>query len=164
MADKNDPDVEVIYPPDTLRKKTEGGPTTVDSAALERAERAIASLADQYLPQVEQDLERLRTALAALKDNPADWLSHSAAVFQVAHDIKGQGGSFNYPLMTIIGNSLCRFIERAASGSPAVIQVIGLHADALTLVIAQRMTGDGGAAGARLLRGLELVAGKVADR
>ena len=64
-------------------------------------------------------------------------------VFQVSHDIKGQGGSFGYDLMTAIGNELCRFIEKADKVGAGEIAAIKLHIDALKMVIAQDLKGTG---------------------
>ena len=82
-------------------------------------------------------------------------------IFRVAHEIKGQGGSFGYDLMTLIGNQLCHFVEELAEAGPSEVEVIGLHLDALKLVMAKQMRGDGGRAGQALLQGLEKVVSKV---
>jgi hypothetical protein len=80
------------------------------------------------------------------------------AVFQIAHDIKGQGGSFNYDLMTIIGDMLCRYIEGLKGKSSQLANdVIELHINALHAVISQELKGNGGPVGNQLLSGLELV-------
>ncbi len=82
-------------------------------------------------------------------------------IFQIVHDIKGQGGSFGYQMMTEIGTHLCRFVESLESANPEEIGVVELHVDALRLVIADNMKGDGGAAGVSLFKGLEMVVAKV---
>ena len=162
MADEDEP--QVIRPPDTLRAKvTEGGPGAVDLEALERAEEVIAGLTDSYLEWVQDDLTKLQKAydvLAAATDD--DGRKDGAdGVFQVAHDIKGQGGSFGYDLMTVIGNSLCRFIEKSDEIGAKHVEVCKVHVDSLKLVIAQDMKGDGGKAGDQLLKGLDLIVQKI---
>lgn len=161
MADKDE--VSVIRPPDTLKSKVrEGGPGAVDLAALERAEAVIANLTGSYLQWVQEDLVKLQTAydtLAAAAD--ADRKAGAERIFQIAHDIKGQGGSFGYNLMTVIGNSLCRFIEKQPTTGAKEIDVIKVHVDSLKLVIAQDLKGDGGPLGEKLLAGLNAVIDKV---
>lgn len=155
---------EFIQPPDTLSGKvqvTEGG---VDLDALEKAEALIAGLQGNYLEWVEGDLSKLQTTYqAALDVEGAQRRAALGDVFSVAHDVKGQGGSFNYHLMTAIGNSLCRFIEKLPGDvSRAQMDAIKVHIDAMRLVIAQRLEGDGGKTGANLMRGLDAVKAKVA--
>ena len=49
-------------------------------------------------------------AYKALAAATGDRKAEAEQVFQIAHDIKGQGGSFGYDLMTLIANELCRLI------------------------------------------------------
>lgn len=154
---------EFIQPPSTLKDKvqvTEGG---VDLDALEKAEALIAGLQDSYLEWVEGDLEKLQSFYTeAEAASGADRRARLNDIFSVAHDVKGQGGSFNYHLMTAIGNKLCRFIEKLPEEiTRGHMEVVKVHIDALRLVIAQRMDGEGGRHGDNLMRGLEAVVAKV---
>lgn len=160
MADDNKP--ELITPPNTLKNKVgTGGPGAVDLDALERAEAVIASLTDNYLEWVQDDLKKLDDAYRILKTERDNDKENIDRVFQIAHDIKGQGGSFGYDLMTVIGNSLCRFTEDKETMNDAEINVVQLHIDTMKLVIANNMKDDGGTEGAKLLKGIELVVAKV---
>jgi len=154
--------VEIINPPNAVKAKVRvGGPGAVDTAALEKAEQAIAAMGDQYLDWVQDDLEKIDAAykdLAASGGGDPDTLER---VFQVAHDMKGQGGSFGFDLVTAIGNQLCRMIEKLDTVGPAEIDAIRVHIDAMKLVIAQKMRGDGGKVGDQILIGLEKVMQKV---
>ncbi len=153
---------QLIHPPNPLKMKVGvGGPGAVTPEALERAEAVIADLADDYLAWAEEDLTKLQAAMASLKAAEGDNSAEVEAIFQIAHDVKGQGGSFGYQLMTEIGDHLCRFLESLESANPAEIDVIGLHIDALRLVISEKMKGDCGKAGNSLYKGLEMVVAKV---
>ncbi|MGB0671252.1 MAG: Hpt domain-containing protein [Rhodospirillales bacterium] len=162
----NEGKAEIIRPPNTLKAKVrEGGPGAVDMDTLAKAENVIASLSDNYLEWVQEDLVRLSKAVEGLKAAPSDSEALDK-VFQVAHDMKGQGGSFGYDLITIIGNSLCRFIEglegKGVSGGQ--LEVINIHLQTMKIVIANRMKGDGGSEGIKVLKGIELVVSKVAKK
>ena len=160
MADSDKP--QLIHPPNPLKMKVGiGGPGAVTPEALERAEAVIADLADDYLTWAEEDLTKLQTAMANLKAAKVDNSAEVEAIFQIAHDVKGQGGSFGYQLMTEIGDHLCRFLEPLESANPAQIGVIGVHIDALRLVIFEKMKGAGGKAGDSLYKGLEMAVAKV---
>ena len=160
MGDDDKP--QLITPPNTLKDKVgTGGPGAVDLDVLERAEQVIADLAGNYLEWVEEDLVKIQKALEDLKAAGGDHKAELDRVFQIAHDMKGQGGSFGYQLMTVVGNQLCRFIEPLETVGPGEIEVIKLHIDTMSLIIAQRMEGDGGKAGEALLAGLEKVAAKI---
>ena len=155
-------DVQVIRPPDTLGAKvTKGGSGAVDLDAIERAEAVIAGMSDDYLDWVEDDLVKIQKAYDELKADRDNVKERMEVVFGIAHDMKGQGGSFNYDLMTILGNDLCRFIEDKKTATNTDVEVIGLYIGSMKVVIAQRMEGDGGAAGAEVLNGLAAVVEKL---
>jgi hypothetical protein len=150
---------KVIKPPSTLSQKvTLGGPGAVDAAVLERAETVISDLAGDYVNWAKEDIKRLEKVFAGMKSGSGDADQLAQDIFQISHDIKGQGGSFDYPLMTVIGGQLCAFIDKRKKAVDAgAVEVIGLHINAMQLVIAQALTGDGGAIGDQLLTGLEKV-------
>ena len=156
-------DLEIITPPNLLKSKVKtGGPGAVDAAALERAEAAISDMTDQYLEWVEQDLLRIEDAFTDLKAaKSADIPEKLQVIYQISHDIKGQGGSFGYDMMTAAGNCLCRLIEHADPENPKLIDAIEVHIDALKLIISQHIKGDGGNTGKRMLDGLEQVFDKT---
>ena len=150
--------------PTALRSKAEvGGPGAVDAAALARAEQVIADMAGDYLEWVEDDLLNIDEVVDNLK--AAKWEERPEQIeriFQFSHDIKGQGGSFGYGMMTRIGDQLCAFVETLEGAGAAEIEVIGLHIDAMKLVIANRMSGDGGEEAEKLFDDLKKVTEKVA--
>ena len=157
-----DDELEIINPPNTLKSKVrEGGPGAVDLATLERAERVIEQMADSYLEWVQEDLVRMDAAYKALAAATGDRKAEADQVFQIAHDIKGQGGSFGYDLMTLIANELCRLIERQDKFGTAEVQAVKVHADPMKLVIQNRMKGDGGANGQALVSGIRQVGDKL---
>jgi len=110
----SDDKLEIINPPNALNQKVgTGGAGAVDMEALERAEQVIFGMTGSYLNWVAEDLQKIDTAYVVLKAADGDRKAELNGVFQVAHDIKGQGGSFGYDLITAIGNELCRFIEKS---------------------------------------------------
>lgn len=149
--------VEVVQPPHKIREKVSVSAAGVSPEMLERAEKVISSLSEDYLVWVDEDLHRLQGLYELLeKTPPADAGPVLRELFSVAHDMKGQGGSFGYGLVTVIANMLCRLVEKL-EGDWRVhyLAVIKVHVDALRLVISERMEGDGGRAGERMISGLE---------
>lgn len=117
----------------------------LDPDALDRAEAALSRLSERFVQWAEADGLRLAEALAAL---------NFTQTFTIAHDMKGQGTTFGYPLVTDLANRLCRLIEDNPSPDAAVLAGMARLVEALRHVIAERMTGDGGEAGKRLLADL----------
>lgn len=154
---------KVFNPPNTLKAKVGPMPPSAeDLRAVKKADAVIANLAGKYLEVVDQDLASLNEAAAKFRDDPAGRAQHLKRVFHIAHDMRGQGGSFGYPLVTQICDHLCRFIDRTADFGEGEIQVLNVHLDALNLVIRQKMQKADTQQAQALLKGLELVHAKRA--
>lgn len=153
---------EIIQPPNHVKDKVSVSSSGIDLDTLEKAEQLIAGMQDSYLEWVEEDLRKLQALEADLDSAARPRGAVLKDIFSIAHDVKGQGGSFDYPLMTLIGNHLCRYIERLeGEATDKNIEVVKVHISALRLVIAQRMSGDGGKMGDNLIRGLEAAIAKT---
>lgn len=159
MADDK---LEIINPPNNLKQKVGiGGAGAVDLEALERAEQVIAGMTDSYLDWVVEDLKKIDQAYAKLEAATGDRKEEMEAVFDVSHDIKGQGGTFGYDLMTAIATELCRLIERTDKIGDQEVEAVKLHIASLKLVIGEDMKGQGGKAGEEMLSGLQQVCEKL---
>jgi hypothetical protein len=132
----------------------------IDAAMLAKAEAAVADMAADYHVWAAEDLARLRDAAAALRALPS--AERGCALYAAAHDVKGQGGSFGYPLVTRIAASLCRLLYRREGFDSRHLDAVDAHLDALGVVIGQRLAGEQKGAGAALAGQLELLVGAIA--
>jgi hypothetical protein len=130
-----------------------------DADMLARAEAAVAELAAAYPEWATQDLLQMREAAAALRASPSAEQGH--ALYLLAHDMKGQGGSFGYPLISTIAGSLCRLVHRRAAFDARHLAAIDAHLDAAGTVLAQRMAGEQPEASAALAEGLQMLVARL---
>ena len=136
----------------------------IDPEILARAEQAVAALGGDFIDQTKKSLEAHRNRLDAASDPPnRDALRE---VFSFAHDMRGQGGSFGYPLLSEIGGSLCHFLEtrefQLVGGDNVVIRS---HFDAAAAILADEIAGDGDPVSQALVVSLlELVAKRLQDQ
>ncbi|PCI39128.1 MAG: phosphorelay protein [Rhodospirillaceae bacterium] len=149
---------EFITPPKTLQNKVDkGGPGAVDLGALAKAEAVIDNLAGDYLDWVSEDFIRLEVAFVALKSGAEDDKKNIDAMFSIVHDMKGQGGSFGFPLMTQICDLLSGILENGVTFGPRDHRAMRVYIDAMRVVITHKLKGDGGKEGSQLLMGLQLM-------
>jgi len=143
-----------------LKQKTAGSAPagaalTIDPAALEAATAALQKMAEDYPDWVAKHVEELRTHHARSVDTPADRLRRYAMMREIAHDMKGQGGTFGYPLMTIFASSLYDCVGPRSGTSDDHVEIIKSHIDAMAAVIKERVKGNGGDIGKALTQGLK---------
>jgi hypothetical protein len=141
--------VEIIHVPNKLAEKVRGR-LTVDPKKLEKAQAIVASLAAEYVPRLAEEARcinaRWREGVA-----DADGLHH---LHRLAHDIKGQGTTFGYPLATEVAGALCKLFSSDILERPKARDVIEAHIAALVAIAAEQLAGDGGPIGAALVQGL----------
>ncbi len=127
------------------------------AAVLARAQAAVADLAKDYTTWAMADVERARAALDAAVADEASRAAHVEALFRIAHDLKGQGSSFGYPLITRIGDSLCRLTrDRTRRYEARHLDLAKSHLDAAQLVLGKEIKGEGGQVGKDLVAKLQL--------
>ena len=73
----------------------------------------------------------------------------------ISHDIKGQGGSFGYPLITAVGNSLSTLLKNERLLSEAGLELLDAHLTALDAIMAKAIKGDGGDLGGSYVERLD---------
>lgn len=121
------------------------------AAVLARAQAAVDDLAKGYTTWARADVDRARKALDAALAEPAQRAKQVEELFRVAHDLKGQGTSFGYPLVTRIADSLCRLTrDRKLAYEDRHLDLARAHLDAAQLVLTKEIKGDGGQVGADL--------------
>ena len=103
-------------------------------------------------------LDEMYEALGRVRRPGADRPGCFQAFYRLAHDMKGQGGTFGFPLLTYIGEVLCRMTADRRDAGETELGVLFAHLDAGRRIIAERIEGDGGAEGDRLVRDLQALA------
>src|SRR6185369_15681308 len=84
-------------------------------------------------------------------------------LYGLAHNIKGQGSSFGYPLVTRIGHSLCTLVRQERPFADADLGVMQAHLDALRLILTKDIKGEGGEVGGKLAARLENMVPKATE-
>ena len=109
MANKQQP-IEMITPPNMLRVKVGGRIGPVDEAAIARAEKALDDMKDVFSEWLETEVVKLE---AAAKRVQTEGLNGEAgeALFGRAHDLRGMGTTYNFPIITRMAASLSKLIE-----------------------------------------------------
>lgn len=130
--------------------------------AIARADQALQSIGGSMQEWLDADIERLQQArLSAEADAwSADALEKVAGV---AHELKGMGATYGFPLVTQIGASLCRLIETESGKAVAQSDptLVCAHIDALRAAVRDQVKTDGHPVGRALLAALETKVAKL---
>jgi len=141
-----------------LREKTAGlggEVAEISPEALARAEAALTDMAEDYPDWVLGLVDCLAEQQKACVDEPDERRTYFKEIHRIAHDMKGQGGTFGYPLITVFADSLFGFSHVTGQMSDSQVEIIKAHIDAMRAVIKDRIKGDGGDIGKQLTEELE---------
>jgi len=115
----------------------------------EASKAALGSLEVEYLDVTLEQIATLATQYLALSNETAQ---QAEEAYRIAHDIKGQGATFGYDVISKIAHSLCLLIRGHEGMSTTAYAKHALaHCEAMKAVIDKRIRGDGGEYGRNLL-------------
>ena len=137
MAD----DAKIIHPRRHISQKVPktGGPSPGE--AIMAALGAAEELMDQYQGWAVDDLEKLWKSFNAMAAAGNIGPDEIREMFDIAHEIRGQGGTFGFDLISTIGDSLCKFLDGRARLAGVELEVIKVHILAMKAVFRQDLSG-----------------------
>lgn len=130
----------IVRPPNRLASKVKrsGGPTP--EQAILRALNAAEDLMDEYQGWAVDDLTKLWQTFQKSTGKGLNG-AQILQMFEIAHGIRGEGGSFGFPLVTVISDSLCKFLEGKKTMSAPEQEVVKVHILAMRAVFRQKLSG-----------------------
>ena len=144
-----------------LKEKTAGLGTDAnavidfDDDLLSQAEEALNEMAEDYPDWVMSVIDELFEVHRRCVDDEVNRKGYFERINSIAHDMKGQGGTFGYQLITDFAEGLYNFTAKGSGLSDNHVEIIKAHIDAMRVVIRERVDGDGGDIGKQLKAGLE---------
>lgn len=144
---------QVIRPPNPLRAKLKdfGG---IDADAVARAEAALKAMSAQFEQWLQDEVTKITAAQASLREQGLTSDTSEALYFR-AHDLKGLGSTYNYPLVTRIAASLCRLLDDPNKRLSAPTPLLDAHVDAIRAVVRDQIQTDEHPVGRELVETLE---------
>lgn len=159
------PAVEIIKRPNKLREKVggsaDGKPGMIDPAALARASTHVARMSDAHIAQTRVDLSELQDAYRRAMTDVDNRPAHLKRVIKVSDGIMTLGKTFGYDLLSDFANSLNHFLVPIPNPSVAQLAVVGLHIDAMHVLVRDDIKGDGGQIGQALSVSLNMARAKL---
>lgn len=152
--EKSNP-AQVIPPQNNLRLKVGGGRFGgIDPAALAKAEAALKGLSAQFAQWLNDEIVKLEAAQAAIKAQ--GYTPETAeALYMRAHDLKGLGATYEYPLITRIAASLCKMTDKPDVRMKAPVVLIDAHVEAIKAAVRDEIKDDEHPVGRALAEELE---------
>ncbi len=145
---------QVIRPPNTLRMKVGGGFGGIDAGAIAKAEEALKAMSSQFGQWLQDEIVKLDKAQADIRTIGYNAVTAEALYFR-AHDLKGLGTTYQYPLVTRLAGSLCKMMDDPAKRLTVPLVLVDAHIDAIKAVVRDEIQTDDHPVGKVLAETLE---------
>ncbi|MFK7867387.1 MAG: hypothetical protein AB8B77_08115 [Alphaproteobacteria bacterium] len=129
---------QLIEPPKKLKSKVRGVPGGPDPEILEKVNKRIEAVGRSYTQWALKDVERLSNLLRDLTPHQPAASKILDQMFQIALEMRGQGGSFSYPLISEAAKSLCIFIDalkKINEFDDTAKELCKVHSDTIKLIL-----------------------------
>ena len=146
--------------PNHLKQKVGGKessePDEMPTALLEQAEEKLQRSALDFTEWAQTYLKNLVGLCDVAMKKPGSRRKHFEEINLLAHELRGQGGTFGYPLNTVLGKMLYDTTHKGCREDNKGVEIVRAHVDSMRAVIRDKVAGDGGAVGRALLKSLQL--------
>ena len=143
----------VIQPP-SLRLKVGGRFGAIDPSAIAKAEAALKSLSGNFAQWLSEEVIKLDAARQLVHDDGVT-AETMETLYLRAHDLKGLGTTYEFPLITRIGASLCRLIDDKDKRLTVPLPLVDAHIDAIKAAVRDSIKTDDHPVGRILIEELE---------
>ncbi|MDB5453654.1 MAG: Hpt protein [Caulobacteraceae bacterium] len=153
MTEKNAS--EMIQVPNTLKLKVGGGRFGgIDPTAIAKAEAALKSLSANFAEWLQDELNKLEASRARIKSEGLT-AQTTENLYLRAHDLKGLGSTYEFPIITRMAASLCRLIDDPVKRTAAPLFLIDAHIDAIRASVRDNIRDEAHPVGKGLAEELE---------
>jgi hypothetical protein len=163
----------IVYAKDRVEKaKTESemgsnaakNPFVLPFDVLQAAETELKREAEGFIGWAKAYLDRLSSQVGEAKGKFGERTANLEEINLIAHELRGQGGTFGYPLITIFAKSLYEVTKPPCPQDDAMLEIVKAHIDTMRAVIREDIEGDGGDIGQQLFKSLKLATAKYSKQ
>ena len=152
-------DVWYFRLPNSLKEKAGGlgnsGVGEIPTALLEEAETQLQRDALDFTDWALDYLKKLSALCQEALGKSGPRIKQFQEINLMAHELRGQGGTFGYPLITVFAKMLFDVTYDGCREDDAAVEIVKAHIDAMRAVIREKIAGDGGEVGRALIQSLD---------
>lgn len=132
---------QIIQVPNTLRAKVGGRLGALDQEAIAKAEAALADLSTHFEDWLMDEIKKLEDVQAIIKAEGLN-VVNSEQLFYRAHDLKGLGTTYGFPLITRVAGSLCKMLDDEEKRAEAPRLLVEAHLDAVRAIVRNQIKSE----------------------
>jgi hypothetical protein len=146
---------QVFAAPTALRDRLGPRFGRIDPAAIAKAEAALKGLSSQFGQWLQDELTKLDAARELIRTQGATRATLDG-LFTRAHDLKGLGATYEFPLVTRIAGSLCKLLGDGDERVSTPLPLVDAHIQTIRAAVRDNIRDSDNPVGAALAKELEL--------
>ncbi len=156
MSNPNQPGStgQVFAPPTQLRDRLGPRFGRIDPDAIAKAEAALKGLSTQFGQWLQDEIGKLEAAREAIRTQGASKATLDK-LYTHAHDLKGLGATYEFPIVTRIAASLCKLLGEGDQRLRAPLPMVDAHVNAIKAAVRDNIRDSDTPVGAALAGELE---------
>jgi hypothetical protein len=108
-----------------------GAAPGIDPDAVARAEAIVVSMRGRFLDWLGASQAAIAEKQTLLNSDTGDQITLLGEIKGVAHEMKGMGGTFGYPLVTRVGGTLEQYLIEKGDGGNVDLSIVQEHINAI---------------------------------
>ena len=137
-----------------LRVKVGGRIAPADPEAIARAEKALQQMEVEFEDWIDEEVVKLEKKMKEVKAKGIV-STEGEQLFVIAHDLRGLGTTYKFPIVTRIATSLARLIEDDEKRQKAPVPLLEAHVNSIRAALVQNVRDDQHPIGKALAEELE---------
>jgi len=125
---------QMIIPPNLLKARVAPRFGALSPDALAKAEAALKDLSSNFAQWLNDEIEKLEASRVVIAEKGMTE-ENAEQLYVHAHDLKGLGGTYDYPLITRVAGSLCKLMNEKGARAAAPLFLIDAHIDAIRAIV-----------------------------
>lgn len=131
------------------------GTGTISDEVVAQAQKAMDENTVDFPPMAKPHLAAMDEIMDRLKKGEIDQKQAAEELMTPIMNIKANAGSFKYEVVTGLTDTVLLFLETIEDTNNKVFEIVELLRQAVYIIFAKGITGDGGEEGAALLAGFK---------
>ncbi|MEQ8441637.1 MAG: Hpt domain-containing protein [Alphaproteobacteria bacterium] len=149
---------QVVERPNELAKKVPKSGGVNPEKAFQDAEKIVQRMAAEYVDKLGVDIKTMKSYADGYRADPSQ--ENLDKLFRLIHNMRGQGATFGFPLITEIGRNFCRYVRERPPEKTIKPALIDQHVKALQVVYEQSIKGTGDEISQEVVKALNAVVEK----
>ncbi len=151
---KREQPIEIINPPNMLKVKVGGKLPSADKAMIDKANRAVENLKCEFADWLGEEVTKLEAYMVEVRKTGLAG-AMGEMLFTTAHDLRGLGTTYEFPIITRMAGSLSKLIDTEDKRASAPVPLIEAHVGAIRAAIVQNIRDERDPIGKALAEELE---------